>query len=85
MTAKELYNVSLWNSLPATLRSNIEQRAHEGFIAMYAYKTVNSNLFNNIENYKDILRALGFKVEFEDLEFEDGWDTKAKVSWDINE
>lgn len=85
MTAKELYIVSLWNSLPVNLRDNIEKRAHQGFMYTAAYMTIDPNLFNDIKNHKDTLRTLGFKVEFEQLEFEDGWDLKAKLSWDINE
>lgn len=63
MTAAEAKKKALWNSMPDSIRSNIQNAVGCGIFYTYLYKSATPEAFDHIDTTIAKLQLLGYKAE----------------------
>lgn len=89
MTASEAKKKALWNSIPDSIRTNIQNAVGCGIFYTYLYKSVIPEAFDHIDTTIAKLQLLGYKAECDTVDIVDSLsdpcivstDTKLTISW----
>ena len=89
MTAAEAKKKALWNSIPASIRTDIQNAVRCGIFYTYLYKSSTPEAFNHINTTIEKLQLLGYKAECDTVDAVDfhsdlctvSTDTKLTISW----
>ena len=63
MTAAEAKKKAIWNSIPISIRLNIQEAVKYGVLHTYLNKNVTPEAFNHIDTTIAKLQLLGYKAE----------------------
>ena len=89
MTAAEAKKKALWNSIPASIRTDIQNAVRCGIFYTYLYKSSIPEAFNHINTTIEKLQLLGYKAEYDTVDAVDlqsdpctiTSDTKLTITW----